>query len=112
MGGEDTRRITNPMEYDTGAGRLKDAYTVKVQEAFKKKADLSGQSAFDKQVGGEHYKDKALQPWEIIEKLDLDFWEGNALKYLLRYKDKNGVEDLKKAVHYIEYLIEKENNNG
>lgn len=69
-------------------------------------------SSLDKQVGGEHYKDKPLQPWEIIEKLGLSFFEGNALKYLLRYKEKNGVEDLKKAIHYIEYIIEKENNNG
>ena len=57
------------------------------------------------QYGGQHYKTMPLQPWEIIEQLKLDFWEGNALKYLLRYKTKNGIGDLKKAIHYIEYLI-------
>ena len=62
--------------------------------------------ATDKQVGGSHYKDKKLQPWDIIDELNLNFYEGNALKYLIRYKDKNGVEDLKKAIHYIEKLIE------
>ena len=62
----------------------------------------------DKQVGGNHYKDKKLQPWDIIDALDLNFYEGNALKYLIRYKDKNGVEDLKKAIHYIEKIIEDE----
>ena len=62
--------------------------------------------ATDKQVGGNHYKDKKLQPWDIIDALDLNFYEGNALKYLIRYKEKNGVEDLKKAIHYIEKIIE------
>jgi len=64
----------------------------------------------DKQVGGNHYVQLKLQPWEIIERNELDFWEGNALKYLLRYKHKNGVEDLEKAIHYIEYLIKRRTN--
>lgn len=59
-----------------------------------------------KQVGGNHYKDKKLQPWDIIDALKLNFYEGNALKYLIRYRDKNGVEDLKKSIHYIEKMIE------
>ena len=67
-------------------------------------------SSKDTQVGGSHYKDMPLQPWEIIEKNNLDFWEGNALKYLLRYKSKNGAQDLEKAKHYIDYLIERENS--
>ena len=62
--------------------------------------------ATDKQVGGNHYKDKKLQPWDIIDALDLNFYEGNALKYLIRYREKNGVEDLKKSIHYIEKMIE------
>ena len=61
-----------------------------------------------KQVGGDHYKGMAIEPWKIIQANKLNYWEGNALKYLLRYKDKNGIEDLKKAIHYIEYLIEQE----
>ena len=59
-----------------------------------------------KQQGGSHYLEMAIQPWEIIDKNNLNFYEGNALKYLLRYKSKNGIEDLKKAIHYIEHLIE------
>lgn len=59
----------------------------------------------DKQIGGNHYKDKKIQPWEIIDLLDLNFYEGNALKYLLRYKEKNGSQDLRKAIHYIEKII-------
>jgi Protein of unknwon function (DUF3310) len=64
-----------------------------------------------KQVGGEHYVTKAIQPWEVIERNGMGFFDGNALKYLMRYKDKNGVEDLKKALHYIEKLIEMEEKN-
>jgi len=60
-----------------------------------------------RQVGGSHYK-KAHQPWEIIEEWGLDYWAGNVVKYILRYKFKNGVEDLEKAKHYLEYLIKKE----
>lgn len=61
----------------------------------------------EKQVGGDHYKRRKITPWEIIDVYDLDFYAGNALKYLLRAKDKNGVEDLKKAQHYVEKLISK-----
>jgi hypothetical protein len=59
------------------------------------------------QVGGSHYK-RAHQPWEIIEEWELDYWAGNVVKYILRYKYKNGVEDLEKARHYLDYLIQKE----
>ena len=69
----------------------------------------STQSARDVQVGGQHYKDKAMQPWDIIDAWGLDFYAGNVLKYLLRYKHKGGVEDLKKALHYLDKLIEDEN---
>lgn len=60
-----------------------------------------------RQVGGDHYK-RAHQPWEIIEEWELDYWAGNVVKYILRYKHKNGVEDLEKARHYLDYLIQKE----
>jgi hypothetical protein len=57
-----------------------------------------------KQVGGSHYKDHKIQPWDIILEYGLDFWEGNALKYLLRSKS-NRLEDLKKARHYLDEVI-------
>lgn len=63
-------------------------------------------SQFDLQVGGSHYKQMPIQPLEFIAKNGLDFFQGNVLKYILRYKDKGGVEDLKKARHYIEMIIE------
>ena len=60
------------------------------------------------QVGGEHYLRKGIQPWEYIEANDLDFWEGNVIKYITRWKDKGGVLDLQKAQHYLNYLIDRE----
>lgn len=65
-------------------------------------------SAFDKQEGGNHYKDMAIQPLEYIHKNGIGFAEGCAIKYLTRWRAKNGVEDLKKAKHFIEMLIEME----
>lgn len=59
-----------------------------------------------KQVGGNHYFN-AIQPWDIIRAWDLNYWEGNIVKYVLRHKGKGKVEDLEKAKHYIEYLIKK-----
>ena len=66
-------------------------------------------SAFDTQVGGSHYKDRgaSMQPWAIIDAWGLDFYAGNVLKYILRHQYKDGVEDLKKARHYLDRLIEK-----
>ena len=62
------------------------------------------------QVGGTHYHDMDIQPWEVISRAGLDFWEGNVIKYVMRYKAKNGLEDLKKARHYLDYLIERESD--
>ena len=59
----------------------------------------------DKQVGGSHYSDFKIQPWNIIDTYSLDYYEGNAIKYILRSKD-NRVEDLEKAIHYLEKCIE------
>lgn len=61
------------------------------------------------QYGGNHYKDRAIQPWEVWEACDMNGWEASALKYLLRYKDKGKpLEDLHKCMHNIQYLIAKE----
>lgn len=59
------------------------------------------------QIGGAHYVKYAIQPFDIIDCYGLSFYEGSALKYLLRHRDKNGVEDLKKARHYLDVLIAK-----
>ena len=65
-------------------------------------------SATDEKVGGSHYKDLAIQPIDYIVQNNLGYIEGNIIKYVTRYKNKNGVEDLRKARHYLEMLIENE----
>ncbi len=62
------------------------------------------------QVGGNHYKDFPIQPIEFIHRNNLGYLVGNIIKYVVRYKLKNGVEDLKKAQHYLEILIAEENS--
>lgn len=58
------------------------------------------------QIGGNHYAKYKIQPTEFIHTNHVPFIEGNIIKYVLRHKDKNGIEDLKKAKHYIDLLIE------
>jgi hypothetical protein len=67
-------------------------------------------SELNKQVGGNHYSKLAIQPVEYINKNKLSYLQGNVIKYVTRYNDKNGVEDLQKAKHYIDLLIELEGN--
>jgi hypothetical protein len=55
-----------------------------------------------------HYDKDVYEPLKIIDHYNLDFYEGNVLKYLLRWRKKNGVEDLKKAADYLNRLIEKQ----
>lgn len=62
--------------------------------------------SLDIQVGGSHYKDMAIQPVEFIMQNGIGFMEGNAIKYLSRWRSKGGIEDLKKARHYLDMLIE------
>jgi hypothetical protein len=54
----------------------------------------------------QHYTQFAIQPMEFIGRNGMGFLEGNVIKYVCRYKAKNGLEDLKKAAHYLEKLIE------
>lgn len=57
------------------------------------------------QVGGNHYKMMKQQPIEFIVKSGMSFIQGNMLKYICRYKNKNGLEDLKKVVQYADFAI-------
>ena len=74
-------------------------------------SELLSSSSFDKQVGGDHYKDYVIQPLEFCVKNNIPFLEGNVIKYICRWRNKNGVQDLEKAKHYIEMLIELEKAN-
>lgn len=60
------------------------------------------------QVGGAHYKTLGIQPWDAIHAWGLCFFAGNVVKYVARHKAKGGVEDLRKARHYLDKLIELE----
>lgn len=60
------------------------------------------------QIGGTHYTNLAIQPWEVIERNEMGFFDGNALKYIMRFRAKGGVQDLEKARHYLDKLIELE----
>ena len=63
-------------------------------------------SALNKQVSGDHYKSKPIQPVEYIHANEIGFFEGNVIKYVTRWREKGGIADLEKAKHYIEMLIE------
>ena len=62
------------------------------------------------QVGGNHYKDLSIQPGDYIRENNLGWYEGNVIKYITRHDKKNGLEDVMKAKHYIEMIIEEYSN--
>lgn len=62
--------------------------------------------ANDTQVGGDHYKSKAIQPWDYVAANNIGYFEGCIIKYVSRWKDKGGVDDLRKARHFLDKLIE------
>ena len=63
-------------------------------------------NALQTQVGGTHYKDLIMQPIELIIKANLSFIQGNIVKYITRYKNKNGKQDVEKCIHYAKLAIE------
>ena len=69
-------------------------------------AEMLGLPANEVQVGGDHYKKNAIQPWDYIVSNDLGYLEGNVVKYVSRWKDKGGRQDLEKAKHYLDKLLE------
>lgn len=62
--------------------------------------------ASERQVGGDHYKDMPIQPYEYIVKNNLGWHEGNAIKRISRWREKGGIEDILKAIHELELLLE------
>ena len=81
--------------------------TVKDTKDFKK-TNLKKLAARNKQVGGNHYQSMKIQPAEFINKNKLPFAEGNAIKYICRHINKGGEQDLEKAKHYIDMIIERD----
>jgi hypothetical protein len=73
-----------------------------------KTSEIRANIAKEKQIGGNHYKQYVIQPVEFIHKNNIPYIEGNIIKYLLRWRNKNGIQDLDKCIHYIELLKELE----
>lgn len=69
---------------------------------------IDGINALDKQVGGNHYKKCKIQPVQYIYANGLDYFQGNIVKYITRFRDKGGKADLEKIKHYCDLLIELE----
>jgi hypothetical protein len=69
---------------------------------------LEEATALQKQVGGSHYAEMVIQPIEFITANQLSFLEGNIIKYVCRHRNKNGADDIKKAMHYCELLLQME----
>jgi len=63
---------------------------------------------YKKQVGGTHYRSMVIQPSEFINKNNLPFAEGNAIKYICRHQNKGKADDIKKAIHYLEMILERD----
>lgn len=74
--------------------------------------DMEAASALYTQVGGDHYSKRAIQPIEFIAANDLNFMEGSIVKYIVRWRDKGGFQDLEKIKQYVDLLIEMENKYG
>jgi len=75
------------------------------------KSDLERIFPSTRQEGGDHYQKHKIQPYEFITANNLSYFQGNVIKYVVRYKDKNGIEDLRKIIHYCELEIEQIKNN-
>tara|TARA_Y100000114_G_scaffold146362_1_gene156998 strand:+ start:1602 stop:1844 length:243 start_codon:yes stop_codon:yes gene_type:complete len=66
--------------------------------------------SLEKQVGGKHYRNMKIQPAEFINENKLLFAEGNAIKYICRHSSKGKEQDIKKAIHYLEMILERDYN--
>lgn len=75
---------------------------------LKQQLNPNGEVVWDKQVGGSHYQNFTIQPAEFVNKNKLLFAEGNAIKYICRHQSKGKEQDIKKAIHYLEMILERD----
>ncbi len=94
-----------PITLEEALRRLTPMDPAKLAEEQRIQGNL-GKRALDQQVGGGHYKGLAIQPVEYCQRNNLGFCESSVVKYVTRWKEKSGVEDLRKARHFIDLLIE------
>ena len=85
----------------------RDNYILRRLKEDREQVEVVKKEALDKQVGGSHYKDCAIQPVEYIYSNGLDFLEGNVVKYITRHRTKgDGEEDIRKVIHYAQMILE------
>lgn len=78
--------------------------TPRMLDTWQKPSFTTGYDA----VNPPHYSRRAIEPWDYVAANKLGYFEGNAIKYITRWKDKNGLTDLRKAIRFLEKLIEVE----
>ncbi|MCY1448614.1 hypothetical protein D3C87_601000 [compost metagenome] len=86
--------------------RLLAATATSIPESIKPLPDIVEPSQLDIQEGGNHYKSMAIQPVQFIKANNIPFIEGNVIKYVSRHRNKNGADDIKKAIHFLNMLLE------
>jgi hypothetical protein len=97
-------------DFDQGNMLYQEQYEKVTEEA---PAPATSDNPLEVQIGGSHYKDMAIQPIEFCVANNIPFAEGNVIKYVSRWRKKGGVQDLKKARHMLDVLIEQqEKTNG
>ena len=112
-----TRHMGKPKmsaaEYNAWEKYIKEEYADAENELVKEteKRESAEKKANDYQVGGSHYKDKRVQPWDVIDTWSreqrIGFYRGNALKYLMRMGSKDeSLQEIQKGSHYLQKLIE------
>jgi len=95
---------------DTNVREYRKMVKPNYEDPIKKEFPHNILKAVDKQVAGTHYKKFAIQPAEFCHKNKIPYLEATAIKYLCRWRDKGGLEDLDKAIHFIELLKEFESD--
>ena len=85
----------------------RDDYILKRLKEDREQVERVKKEALDKQIGGSHYRDCGIQPVEYIYANQLDFLEGNVIKYITRHRTKGeGEKDIQKVIHYAEMILE------
>lgn len=68
--------------------------------------DLRREPDFSDQVGGDHYRNKAIEPIRYIMENNLGYCEGNVIKYVTRHREKGGAQDIRKAIQYLNFILQ------
>ena len=85
----------------------RDDYILRRLKEDREQVEMVKKEALDKQIGGSHYRDCGIQPVEYIYANQLDFLEGNVIKYITRHRTKgDGEKDIRKVIHYAEMILE------